>query len=713
MARRSRTTQPKETPAGAPAPASLKVAQPPIWRRHAIPLLVLWAAALLAYANSFRGGLVFDNNFVITQDTRIRQATAENIHLILTRDYWFRAPTGLYRPLTTLSYLFNYAILGNGTRVAGYHWINFALHAINIALVYLLGLLLLKKIWPAFAMAALWAVHPVLTESVTNIVGRADLLAAFGVLGGLLCYARSVLAPRRRALWWRLALLGAVAVGSFSKESGAVVIAAIFLYDLAFCRDLAWRVRVPGYLAAALPVAVYLMVRGQVLGALPVSAVPFTDNPLVGADFWTARLTAVKVLGKYLWLLIWPARLSCDYSYNQIPLFSASLKSWEDWQALLALLVYAGAAVLAVLSYRRAKPLFFFIGFFFAAVAPTANLLVLIGTIMAERTLYLPSVAIAGCLAWAGWNVWLRIHVQRPFASAAAIALLAAICVALGARTLVRNADWFDERSLWESAVATAPASYKTHMHLATLLAVPPANAFDDASREADRSIAILNPLPDDKKIAAAYATAGLCYRAEGDSLGPNGGPVWYQKAIDVLLAGRRADQAWDAEMTRRNRLEGKVVATTGWSSLYLELGRSYQRIGKYQDALEALKYGRRIDPQVDFFEEMSKAYQGMGDGPQAAVTLLEAITLGSSEQVRLAAEVVDVYKRTASQSCALAGSGSAAALNFDCPLVRSQFCAASRNVAVLYREMHRDHDAAATVAGAISGLGCPAEMFR
>ena len=53
--------------------------------------------------------------------------------------------TGLYRPLSTFSYLLNYAIFGNGPLPAGYHWVNFALHAVNIALVYLLGLLLFQE----------------------------------------------------------------------------------------------------------------------------------------------------------------------------------------------------------------------------------------------------------------------------------------------------------------------------------------------------------------------------------------------------------------------------------------------------------------------------------------------------------------------------------------------------------------------------------------
>src|SRR5208283_725355 len=152
----------------------------------------------------------------------------------------------LYRPLTTFSYLFNYAILGNGVAPAGYHCVNFALHAVNIALVYLLGWLLLAEFWPAFALAAIWAVDPILTESVTNIVGRADLLAAFGVLAGLLCHVQGGAASGWRKFAWLAGLALATTIGLFSKESAVVVLAAMVIYDLAFHQT--WRARAYGYL---------------------------------------------------------------------------------------------------------------------------------------------------------------------------------------------------------------------------------------------------------------------------------------------------------------------------------------------------------------------------------------------------------------------------------------------------------------------------------
>src|SRR5271157_5404579 len=165
---------------------SRRASQPeahPAWRRHAWRLLALWALVLAAYSNSFQSGMVFDNALVIARDARIRAVTPQNLRLILTEQYWRGTNThGLYRPLTTFSYLLNYAVFGNGTHPAGYHWVNFALHGVNVSLVYLLGILVLGAPTPALALAALWGVHPLLAESVTSIVGRADLLAAFGVL---------------------------------------------------------------------------------------------------------------------------------------------------------------------------------------------------------------------------------------------------------------------------------------------------------------------------------------------------------------------------------------------------------------------------------------------------------------------------------------------------------------------------------------------------
>jgi tetratricopeptide (TPR) repeat protein len=655
--------------------------------KHALFLAALWIAALVAYSNSFRAGLVFDSQRVILADSRIQADTADNTHQIWTGDYYNgTGSSALYRPFTTLSYLWNYAVLGDGPNAAGYHAVNFALHALNIALVYFIGLAVFGETWPAFAMAALWALHPVLTESVTNVVGRADLLAALGVLAGLLCYIRGAATAGWRHAAWALALAAVASVAIFSKESGVVLVAVLIVYDVAFAPAVPWRMRIALYLAALIPAAVFFAMRQSALAQVSSLLIAYCDNPLQQAGFWISRLTAVKVLGVYLGLLIWPARLSPDYSYNQIPLSTgAGLKS------ILALLLWIAVAALAVVAWRRARAVLFFIAFFAVTIAPVANLIILVGSIMAERFLYLPAIGFAGILVWSARAV------QRHLPAKTLCIALAVACLALAARTWARNADWFDERSLWTSAVQVCPDSYKTHENLAMLALAQPQPDYGTATREVERSLAILDPLPDDRSMPGVYVTAGQCYRARGD----------LARALAVLERGRNIDRAWNAAFQERNRRDGKTVGSVGTPPLYLELGRVYVDLGQPEKALEALRDGRSIDPQPAFFEELSRTYSGMRQPGDAAISLLEGLAVSS--QSALLSDLTQLYRETAPQSCALNGT----AVNWNCPLVHDQLCTASHNVVAMFTAM-RDPSSAATIAqNAIRNYGCPAAMFQ
>ena len=147
-------------------------------KRHGeLPKFIgLGVLILIVYANSFSAGMVFDSAPIIQDDPRLRQLTFNNLEQIFTLNYWWPSQdTPLYRPLTTLSYLFNYTVLGNGENVAGYHAVNFLLHWTNAWLVLLIVRRLAGRAEIALLTACLFAVHPVNTEAVTNIVGRADL----------------------------------------------------------------------------------------------------------------------------------------------------------------------------------------------------------------------------------------------------------------------------------------------------------------------------------------------------------------------------------------------------------------------------------------------------------------------------------------------------------------------------------------------------------
>ena len=136
----------------------------------------------------------------------------------------------IYRPITTASLLFNHALAGAAGGAFWYHLVNLLLHALNVWLVWKLAARLLSSRAAWFA-AALFAVHPIATEAVDNVVGRADLLAALAVLAGLLIYGRATAQSGARR--W-LALFAVAAAGAFSKENAVMLAALMLLSDLAF-----------------------------------------------------------------------------------------------------------------------------------------------------------------------------------------------------------------------------------------------------------------------------------------------------------------------------------------------------------------------------------------------------------------------------------------------------------------------------------------------
>jgi tetratricopeptide (TPR) repeat protein len=145
------------------------------------------------------------------------------------------------------------------------------------------------------------------------------------------------------------------------------------------------------------------------------------------------------------------------------------------------------------------------------------------------------------------------------------------------------------------------------------------------------------------------------------------------------------------------------------WTPLYLELGRVYLRLSQPDKALEALTFGRARRPEAEFSQEMARAWLAKEDWQQAAVALMEGMVLDPNSTV-LAADLLEVYRRQAPQSCALDGS---ARIDMNCPLVHDQLCQASRNVALSYRQNGQPRQAGITARTAIQSLGCPAERFQ
>jgi tetratricopeptide (TPR) repeat protein len=656
----------------------------------------LAALALAAYAGSFGLGLAQDSKVIVAQDSRIREVTAENIKLILTRNYWWpKTGDGLYRPVTTLSLLFNSAVLGNGTNPAGYHAVNFLLHAINVWLVFELALLLFRTVRPALFAAALWAVHPICTEAVTSIVGRADLLAAMAVLGGLLLYARTAWFAGRRLYWAAAALFAIATAGVFSKESAAVLLGLMLLWDLSFAegkpRLLA---RWPAYAAVAASLVVLAWARHAVLGPLPAPQPVYVDNPILGAGFFTARLTAIKVIGLDLWLLLFPLGLSCDRSYNQVP-----LSTWSDPWGWIALLVVIAILALAFVRYRRDRLTFWLAGFFAIALLPTANLLFPIGALMAERFLYLPSVAFAIALAA------LLGRLKSPRHTVAVVTILA---VLYAGRTFARNAAWNNDLTLASTDVQTTPESFRLHDMLAKALFEQDARRNIDRSiQEEEKSWQILSPLPPARSSEFPPTFLGIYYAAKAD-LDPANSRGWYEKSLAVLEKAREISQAAEKAYDDIQRARGAApTERVGFQQLYFNLANACLNLGRYQEAIDALRYGRGLNPAaLDAYDGLQVAYAATGNFRLAAVSLEEKAQVDGFQPATVAA-IRGVYEKIPDGSCAFVRQGANWQLNMSCPVVKSDLCAAWEDLAGAYADARQPAPSKALRDIAVSRYGC------
>jgi tetratricopeptide (TPR) repeat protein len=213
------------------------------------------------------------------------------------------------------------------------------------------------------------------------------------------------------------------------------------------------------------------------------------DNPLAAMPAGWRILNAVRVAWKYFALQVYPVALSCDYSFNQLPVF-------RDWRHTLPAALAAVAAVSAwIWALQKKKAGWAIAGaIYFAGFAVTANILMPTGTILGERLAYLPSAGFCLLLAL-GWN-WIREKKET-----AAWALLAAFVLLLSARTVMRNRDWQDALALFSSGVQAAPNDAKMHANLAGQYFIR--NQLDQAALEYQTALRIV---PDSPDTLAAYA---------------------------------------------------------------------------------------------------------------------------------------------------------------------------------------------------------------
>jgi len=472
-----------------------------------------------------------------------------------------------------------------------------------------------------------------------------------------------------------------------------------------------------GCIAIVIPIILLLYQRTQLIATYPPQAIGFLENPLIGASLLRGKLTAIAILARYVWKLVWPATLSADYSYNQIPLASGSVSDWIAWAAVAVILV--GAIIL----YRRKRTAFFFAAFAFIVFIPTSNLLFNIGTIMADRFLYLPAIALAVCIALLLRAISERTGMQ--FLTPIAMALI--IC-AWGIRTYVRNEDWRDNLSLARATVETSPESFKAHEALAIWLLSnrPIGQNIDKAISESEKAIAILKDLPDDRNDFAPYANAASDYGMKGDFIIetlPIGADKTnspeakhnYEKALGLLQHAARIDR-----ITRDKQRELEIqrgtpesdIAPEASSPIYFQLARTYLKLGENEKAYQEALFTRALSPESSETSLLiSEAATSTGQKDQAAVALVVGLLITQNKS--LLAPLNALYQSGLDpKGCAFINNASGPVLNNACEPVHSEICEAYSDVIQIMQWNLKPEVAAQTKAIAIRQYGCTEQVL-
>lgn len=420
------------------------------------PLWILFLA-IAVHLPSLRDGFVFDDHKIVEQN---RAVLAETPGLLWTLPYWHdQREAGLYRPWTILSYWLDARLFG--LKPAGFHATNVLLHAA----VTLLGWLLLRRLFPARAalagwVAALFAVHPIHSEAVLGIVGRAELWAALAGISA----CRLALGESSNARPSAIQLSGSglcLLVAVLSKESALglllLPLGAVLAGRLTSTRAVAWKPVLWLWTGAT---ALALLQRLRVMGSMfGLSGVSLMDNPLAHTGAIERTLSALGFQWVLLARLVCPIRLSADYSYREL----VPSAGWS-WSGALLGLLFALVFIRAV--RRRDQELLFGFCWIVATGALTSNVLFPIGTVLAERLAYLPSLGALWLLGLTCARLGSRIRVGRVIARAICVALLSLLAL----RTITRAADWRDDLTLFHATARDAPRSGKAHANLAVAL---------------------------------------------------------------------------------------------------------------------------------------------------------------------------------------------------------------------------------------------------
>jgi tetratricopeptide (TPR) repeat protein len=628
--------------ADTPAPRPVS---PRLWTALAVALLVIVNAAV--YSRSLSVPFIFDDLTSIPENPNIRQ---------LWPPWKSMAPPPQLgaaggRPLVGLSLGVNYAI--GGLNVRGYHVFNVLVHV--LAALALWGVVARTLASPrlggrfggrgaAFAVALVWSVHPLLTEPVTYIVQRTELM--MGLFYLLTLYAAVRAWDAARPAQWETVAIAACALGMACKEVMATAPVMVVLHDL-LLRGQPWREllrrrqRLYLGLAATWAVLVAILLGGaQVKGALGAK------NPVGPIEYLWLQ---AKAIVHYLRLCVWPHPLRLAYDW-ETPGLLGGLP-----YALIVLALIAGA-----IAARRTRPsLTFAACWFLLILAPTSSIIPLPTEMLAERRMYLPSAAVIALVVLGARSLMLRLEggartTPSPALSAAAVAVVVAGLAFLSWRRLH---DYRTVLAIWTDSVEKAPRSPVAQNNLGMALAF--AGRVDEALARF-REALDLDPGRALSNYNLGYTlghqgkhTEAIGYLREAIRLNPRDAGAHYALATSLLATGQHGEAVRHFEESVALRPDDAEVHREAANALVTEgdlggAGRHYEEalrldpsdfrahskygnlltnLGRHADAADQYREALRLNPQdARTRNNLATALLALGHGPEAVAELERAL---------------------------------------------------------------------------------------
>ena len=431
--------------------------------------ICLAAFAFALYANTIGHEYVLDDPLAIGKNELVKQGIS-GIPELFTNHY--RAGTEgagasalLYRPMSLVTFAIEWSLAPESPFLG--HFMNVLWYALTVGLLFAALRHLLHThhwLWAAGA-ALLFAAHPLHTEVVANIKSRDEILNLFFSVAALYAWARWLEGPK---LNWMLLALVSYFMALLSKESAVTLLPVFPLASWFFFKKSAKQSGGHALLFAG-PVLVFLLIRMAVLSQTTDNfEVSEMDNPIIAAQ-GIAEYTATSfmVLWKYLQLLLFPITLLSDYSFKHL-----EVVNWTQWQAVVGLLLYGGLIFFAIRGLSRRHPLAFCAAAFLCAVFLYSQLPLTIGTLLGERLMYTPSLWFClgiSYLIWqaTGFSMEKDLQGNKTWPAAqltrTGMLVLGVFALLAATKTVLRNADWKDNLTLFLADSAKAPNSVRLH----------------------------------------------------------------------------------------------------------------------------------------------------------------------------------------------------------------------------------------------------------